>query len=427
MVPVGEGPLFEPQASWWAMLQAVRERLTELAQGSRFSTAMTRFLVPDLLPRSADEDHPTSAGAPTATNTAALGFNIAANPPAGEEDRSEFARGLERCARQGAPAIGPSVSTDARLLLGLAAGVSATNESTHSGWLEKHLTAALSRDDVLTSIVASEGLRLMARRDAWQQTENALCRAEPSTSRDAAALLWFLNRHEAAFSESARSVLDRKRKAALSLLTVIDPTQLDELDCALAISVLSRMLCGTAMALERTAIERLGEILRRLPIALAREEQALRNEYDLQRVLWTMLAGVYDDLRDEAWLAQFGVYQPRTDFAVERLKTIVEAKYIRKSSEFRPVQDALTADAHTYTSHPERFDRVYMVIYDASSSGHLHEPMRAALGKLPGVAGVIITSTVEPRPSKRRAVASRSNTKSPRPGPRPAKPVAKRR
>jgi len=166
--------------------------------------------------------------------------------------------------------------------------------------------------------------------------------------------------------------------------------------------VASRLLQASVWELEKTSLGRLVAILRRFPTAMAREAESPRDEYDVQRILWTMLAGIYPDLRDEQWLAQFGVYQPRADLGIETMKTIIEAKFIHNVSDFRNVQEGLVSDGTTYTQKPERFDKVIAVVYDDTSSQHRYDELREALKRAKGIIEVIIIPKVTPRPTMRR-------------------------
>ena len=154
--------------------------------------------------------------------------------------------------------------------------------------------------------------------------------------------------------------------------------------------VMARLLRNALGSLETTAISRLVTLLRRLPIAAKREPTPPADEYSVQRILWTMLAGNYVDLRDEQWLKEFGVYQPRADLAIESMKVVIEAKFIRKIADFRKVQNELIVDAKTYTQDLKRFDKVISVVYDDSSSIHEHEKFCAALKSVEHMIDVVI-------------------------------------
>src|ERR1700730_1773369 len=53
------------------------------------------------------------------------------------------------------------------------------------------------------------------------------------------------------------------------------------------------------------------------------------NEYQVQDMLWAILAPIFPDVDDEEWLKSLGQHRPRTDLAIPSLELIVEGKFLR--------------------------------------------------------------------------------------------------
>jgi len=410
----------EPSRSWWDLLRGARTRLRELTGGSILDGTLARFLLPGEELPPIDVDKVLSGFTPTATNTAILGFLIASGAVTGSDTEGKFFEGVDRCVRQQAPASGPSVHTDPKLLLGLSAGLAFLKDSSgRKVWLEKQLASLKTQHDLLKSVMSAHCLTLLGNAEGWRTLEEALRRAELKHPADAPTVLWALHLEPTRFSDAVRSELDRLRRNALEMFPLGELEGLDVFGYAFTANVASHLLWASVWDLERTALGRLISILRQFPTAMALEPASPDDERDVQRIPWTMLAGIYPDLRDEQWLAQFGVYQPRSDLAIESLKAVVEAKYIKRASDFRKIQDELVADATTYTQKPERIDKVVALIYDATSSQHKYEQMRTDLKKVPSIAEVLIIAKVSPRYAVRGRKVNPVRANAPLEGDRP--------
>ncbi len=151
-------------------------------------------------------------------------------------------------------------------------------------------------------------------------------------------------------------------------------------------------LCAasTHSAEMRQKREDLVRILTAFPACLKREPADLRDEADVQRVLWTMLRSHYEDLVDEGYLKKTGTKHYRYDFAIRKLRTIVEVKYVRASMSLSALQDQLFADARGYFVHSSEFNIVIFFIYDAASRLADNYSLREGLLLLPEVFEVIV-------------------------------------
>lgn len=106
------------------------------------------------------------------------------------------------------------------------------------------------------------------------------------------------------------------------------------------------------------------------------------SEAHVQAFLWAILEPRFgDDLVDEQYLPGFGQKQPRFDFGVRRLKTIVEVKMARSASDFSKIEEEFAGDLGLYFMDLPRWDRMIVYIYDDSNVAHSerYDTLRSAL------------------------------------------------
>lgn len=107
-------------------------------------------------------------------------------------------------------------------------------------------------------------------------------------------------------------------------------------------------------------------------------------EAHVQAFLWAILEPRFgDQLVDEQYLPGFGQKQPRFDFGVTALKTIVEVKIARNAGDFSRIEEEVAGDLGLYFSDLARFDRMIVYVYDDSDSMHpeRYDTLRSALQK----------------------------------------------
>lgn len=122
----------------------------------------------------------------------------------------------------------------------------------------------------------------------------------------------------------------------------------------------------------------------------------IRQEREVQDVLWLILRSYFDDLVDEDTLPKFGHSSYRPDFAIPSLKLIVEVKLTRASADFKKVEKEIMEDSVGYLQNSDRYHRIIVFIYDASSSVQEHGTTRRALRQVSGIHEVVIVA----RPSQ---------------------------
>ena len=88
-------------------------------------------------------------------------------------------------------------------------------------------------------------------------------------------------------------------------------------------------------------------------------------EAHVQAFLWAVLEPRFgDELVDEQYLPGYGQLQPRFDFGITGLKTIVEVKIARTASDLVRIEEEVAGDLGLYFSDPTRYDRLVVYIYD---------------------------------------------------------------
>ncbi|TCL89537.1 hypothetical protein C8J38_11228 [Rhizobium sp. PP-WC-2G-219] len=106
------------------------------------------------------------------------------------------------------------------------------------------------------------------------------------------------------------------------------------------------------------------------------------DESHVQAFLWAILEPRFgDQLFDEQYLPGYGQTQPRFDFGLANLKTIVEVKIARVTRDFTKIEEEVAGDLGLYFSEPDRYDRMVVYVYDDSDRPHpeKYDTLRSAL------------------------------------------------
>jgi REase_DpnII-MboI len=137
----------------------------------------------------------------------------------------------------------------------------------------------------------------------------------------------------------------------------------------------------------------------------------IRQEREVQDILWLILRSYFDDVIDEETLPKFGHASYRIDFGIPSLGVIVEVKYAFERGDFKKIEKEILQDLVPYLSPSDRYRSVIVFIYDASASVQEHDMTRQSLLTAPGVVDVIIVS----RPSQVTSMREQAAEKMPRP------------
>lgn len=106
------------------------------------------------------------------------------------------------------------------------------------------------------------------------------------------------------------------------------------------------------------------------------------DESHVQAFLWAILEPRFgDQLFDEQYLPGYGLKQPRFDFGLANLKTIIEVKIARSARDFTKIEEEVAGDLGLYFSEPDRYDRMTVYVYDDSDRPHPehYDTLRSAL------------------------------------------------
>ena len=137
----------------------------------------------------------------------------------------------------------------------------------------------------------------------------------------------------------------------------------------------------------------------------------VRQEREVQDILWLILRSYFDDVIDEETLPKFGHASYRIDFGIPSLGVIVEVKYAFERGDFKKIEKEILQDLVPYLSPSDRYGSVIVFIYDASASVQEHDMTRQSLLTAPGVVDVIIVS----RPSQVAGIREQAAEKMPTP------------
>ena len=195
-------------------------------------------------------------------------------------------------------------------------------------------------------------------------------------------------------------VLTELRRGIVEELLSKPMEQLPAHQAALLWLSLREAVAQTASALMHTA-EAVADVLREFEPSMKRwrwdssEAQdsvrwIVRSEREVQDIVWLMLRPICRDLVDEDTLPKFGHSAYRPDFGVPSLGLLVEIKYARRAADFKSIEKEILEDLVPYLRTPDRYRRVLVFIYDASSSVQVHDTTRKALCSVAGISDVII-------------------------------------
>lgn len=117
----------------------------------------------------------------------------------------------------------------------------------------------------------------------------------------------------------------------------------------------------------------------------------IKDEKDIQSILWVILRSVFDDVADEDPTYKFGHRFSIVDFRIPSLNLLIEAKFLRKQEDFAKVENEIKIDTNDYLAAKPN-DKIIVFIYDNSASVEEHQTTMRALESIKGIHKVIIVS-----------------------------------
>ena len=122
---------------------------------------------------------------------------------------------------------------------------------------------------------------------------------------------------------------------------------------------------------------------------------AVKQEREVQDILWLILRSYFSDVVDEDALPKLGHSTYKADFGIGSLKLIIEAKFATSKDDFKKIEKEVQEDCIPYL-RDLRYESLIVFIYDDSASVQEHDTTRRALLEIPGIVDVVIVS----RPSQ---------------------------
>lgn len=117
----------------------------------------------------------------------------------------------------------------------------------------------------------------------------------------------------------------------------------------------------------------------------------IKDEKDIQSILWAILRSIFEDITDEDPSPKFGHRFSIIDFRIPSLNLLIEAKFIKKQEEFAKIENEIKIDRDDHlATKPD--DKIIVFIYDNSASVEEHQTTVQALEKLEGIHRVLIVS-----------------------------------
>jgi len=125
----------------------------------------------------------------------------------------------------------------------------------------------------------------------------------------------------------------------------------------------------------------------------------IQSEREVQDILWLMLRPFFDDLIDEQFLPKLGHSSYKPDFAIPSLRILLEAKFVRKGTDFKKVEKEILEDSVGYLTNTKEYDGIIVFIYDHSCSVQEHEETIRGLKQVQGIEEIVIVSRPSQLPS----------------------------
>jgi hypothetical protein len=294
---------------------------------------------------------------------AAIGYHLARHA---EEEAigRRWLQSLERLkSRDVAPADRNSFLFRPAELLGLAVGAKAAEawDPNSSTWLREIIT---DHDDLLVSTsVLSAILNALAASEVgatWKPPH----RIEPDSCPELALAIW-LNVIDEKLTQSILTTSTGQLSPSLLERVLMDePKVQGTASLAVLILAVQRVVAAALGDLSFQGLrpaQTVVELCRRLPLFISehrdrhdgRSTFEIKDEYDVQDLLRSILKLHFDDVRPEEWNPSIGGVQSRSDLLLKAERVMVETKMTRKGLRDRELVAQLSADRVLYRKHPD--------------------------------------------------------------------------
>lgn len=306
-------------------------------------------------------------------------------------DATAFMRAVDRL-RGRSKGGRDQLGTDDLALLGIATGIAAADDTDGLGSERRKWLLGIANENSEPTVWSNRARQLAA--DLLDGAGRL--RADPQDSADALATdLVLRKRWPDAFATVPPIAVERLRGLMASLLSSPSPAEGDLERATIWLATLD-LLIGRMSAELVPDYSSLVAMLEATQSAFRRwvwdarpnrggigpARWLIDTEAHVQAFLWAVLEPRFgDDLVDEQYLPGFGQKQPRFDFGIRRLKTIVEVKVARSASDFAQIEEEVAGDLGLYFTDLPRWDRMVVYIYDDSNVSHSerYDTLRSAL------------------------------------------------
>lgn len=98
----------------------------------------------------------------------------------------------------------------------------------------------------------------------------------------------------------------------------------------------------------------------------------IKDEYDVQDLLHSILRAFFDDVRPEEYIPSYAGSSSRVDFLLKKEKIVIEVKFASQKLKEKEIGNQLIIDIKKYQTHPD-CEQLYCLVYDPNSE--IHNPM----------------------------------------------------
>lgn len=89
----------------------------------------------------------------------------------------------------------------------------------------------------------------------------------------------------------------------------------------------------------------------------------IKDEYDVQDLLHSLLLIHFDDIRPEEYTPSYAGATSRMDFLIKDINTVIETKMTRENLKDKKLGEELIIDIEKYAKHPD-CEKLYCFVYD---------------------------------------------------------------
>jgi hypothetical protein len=119
----------------------------------------------------------------------------------------------------------------------------------------------------------------------------------------------------------------------------------------------------------------------------------VKDEYDVQDLIHSLLRLFFDDIRPEEWTPTHAGAASRVDFLLKREKVVVEVKHTRRGLDAKTLGEQLIVDIARYRSHPD-CRVLFCLVYDPE--GRIHNARGVEHDLESAVTGLLVRVLIRP-------------------------------